>query len=370
MHDLAIISRIQSITPLEGKDKIVLARVENYNTIIDKDEFKEGDTIIYVFHDAILPVKEEYEFLRKRCWSERYQGFQIKPMLIGGVVSEGLVLPMSYLKGKDYTLGQDVSKELEIRDTDEEDLNLRFYLHCGTQKTGRLFNNKFIVKFLKKFEFASGILLRNNITVDYPKWIKKSDEVDIEKCYIDQLGKNLEYIITEKIEGMSVAYAIDRFNRFRIFSHNYEVLYGTQKIYADASNMERKLREYCNEKGLKGICIQGEFVGPGIRCNVYGNTCYDFYMFGGCHLNGTPLTWDELNDINALTKIKVVPYLGTSRMYDIDDMLRDSEGFSKVVDKHEKPIPREGVVWRTADGTNHFRVKARNYKVWFSERVK
>ena len=43
MHDLAIISRIQSITPLEGKDKIVLARVENYNTIIDKDEFKEGD---------------------------------------------------------------------------------------------------------------------------------------------------------------------------------------------------------------------------------------------------------------------------------------------------------------------------------------
>lgn len=95
MHDLSTISVIQEIIPIEGKDRIVLATVENYHSIVQKDEFRPGDKVIYVYYDSILPVRPEFEFLRKRCWSEKYQGFRIRPMKMGSTVSEGLVLSLS-----------------------------------------------------------------------------------------------------------------------------------------------------------------------------------------------------------------------------------------------------------------------------------
>ena len=66
MHELATVSVIQDIRPIEGKDRIVLARVENYDSIIQKDGFIVGDKVIYVYYDAVLPVRPEFEFLRKR----------------------------------------------------------------------------------------------------------------------------------------------------------------------------------------------------------------------------------------------------------------------------------------------------------------
>ena len=80
MHDLATVSVIQDIRSIEGKDRIVLATVENYHSIIQKDQFMVGDRVIYIYYDAILPEKPEFEFLRKRCWSEKYNGFRIRPM--------------------------------------------------------------------------------------------------------------------------------------------------------------------------------------------------------------------------------------------------------------------------------------------------
>lgn len=79
MHDLSVISTIKSITSIEGKDRIVLANVENYNVIINKEDFKVGDKCIYIFYDSFLPVRDEFEFLRKRCFTERFGGgFRIR----------------------------------------------------------------------------------------------------------------------------------------------------------------------------------------------------------------------------------------------------------------------------------------------------
>lgn len=97
MHELAKVAAIQSIAPIEGKDRIVLAKVENYDSIIQKDSFKVGEKVIYVFYDSILPPRPEFEFLRARCWSEKYQGFRIRPMKMGGIISEGpCASPVSY----------------------------------------------------------------------------------------------------------------------------------------------------------------------------------------------------------------------------------------------------------------------------------
>ena len=57
IHDLATISVIQDIRPIEGKDRIELATVENYNSIVQKGEYKAGDKVIYIYYDSILPVR-------------------------------------------------------------------------------------------------------------------------------------------------------------------------------------------------------------------------------------------------------------------------------------------------------------------------
>ena len=47
MRKLASVQTIDAIYPIEGKDRIVLARVEGWNVIVTKD-FEVGDKVVYM----------------------------------------------------------------------------------------------------------------------------------------------------------------------------------------------------------------------------------------------------------------------------------------------------------------------------------
>ena len=81
--------------------------------IAKKDNFKIGDTIIYIEVDSIVPEKPEFEFLRPRK-------FRVRTIKLRGQVSQGLVLPLSYLSGKKYKIGDDVTEELGIEKYDPQ----------------------------------------------------------------------------------------------------------------------------------------------------------------------------------------------------------------------------------------------------------
>ena len=49
MHDLAVVTKITKIEPIKDKDRIVLATVEGFNSIIQKNEFNVGSECGYVF---------------------------------------------------------------------------------------------------------------------------------------------------------------------------------------------------------------------------------------------------------------------------------------------------------------------------------
>lgn len=66
MRRLATVRQIADIRPIEGADKIVVAQVDGWECVIQKDEFNIGDKVVYVEVDSIMPEKPEYEFLRKR----------------------------------------------------------------------------------------------------------------------------------------------------------------------------------------------------------------------------------------------------------------------------------------------------------------
>ncbi len=66
---LASVRKISKISSIEGADKIELAIVDGWKVVVAKDvNHKVDDMVIYCEIDSFLPVKEEFEFLRKSSY--------------------------------------------------------------------------------------------------------------------------------------------------------------------------------------------------------------------------------------------------------------------------------------------------------------
>lgn len=72
-----------------------------------KGEYQVGDKTIFVEPDAVLPEREEFEFLRPKK-------FRIKTMKMGGVLSQGICFPLFPIlpvkaNGSTYEIDEDVT---------------------------------------------------------------------------------------------------------------------------------------------------------------------------------------------------------------------------------------------------------------------
>lgn len=354
MHELATISKIQDIQPIPDKDRIVLATVENYHSIVKKDEFKPGDKVIYVYYDAILPVRPEFEFLRKRCWSEKFQGFRIRPMKMGDAVSEGLVLPLSLIPGGErLAVGTVVTGMLGIRRCDPDaqapkiQPKRRWWMRYPAMR-----------KLMKLLGFPKETKAKG-----YPDGIPKSDEENIEKCWDRVKDMKTDFIVTEKMEGTAAMYVLDKRKRLHTYSHNWETNgEGIWGEVARKNNIEAGLLKVLR-KMKERIAIEGEICGPGIQKNIYGFDKPRLFLYSAYDADtGRRLSYPELLKTASIMEVEKVPYIKTSRVLgSVEEMLKDAEGTSLF----GKDVPREGLVWRTEDGNVHFKCKSRPYKVWF-----
>ena len=107
MRKLASIEVIDKLEPIPNADKILKATIKGWECVVAKiDNFKVGDKVIYIEVDSVLPAKPEFDFMKERK-------YRVRTIKLRKQISQGLVLPMSYLK-KDYPLGTDVTNELGI----------------------------------------------------------------------------------------------------------------------------------------------------------------------------------------------------------------------------------------------------------------
>lgn len=104
---LAHIEKIESITPIEGKDRIVLAEVLGWTVIVQKSDYEVGQKCVFCEIDSVFPERPEFEFLRSKK-------FRIKTMKMGGVLSQGICFPLSILPEGNYKLGEDVTELMGI----------------------------------------------------------------------------------------------------------------------------------------------------------------------------------------------------------------------------------------------------------------
>jgi RNA ligase (TIGR02306 family) len=93
---LASIQEIISVEDIPGADNIQVATVKGWKLVVKRDEFKAGDKAIYFEIDSFLPIKDEFEFLRKSSFKRMgdLEGFRLKTIKLRGQVSQGLLLPV------------------------------------------------------------------------------------------------------------------------------------------------------------------------------------------------------------------------------------------------------------------------------------
>ena len=212
MRDLASICTIEKVWPLEGKDRVQGASfVENgYEVMVSKD-IQPGQLVAFIQEGAILPVRDIWEWLRKRCYRENlngFNGFLIKPQKFAGIKSWGLAVPLAELGFEEsvyskFKAGDDITDLLEIHKYEpEEDASptkgeskkaypkwVKFCLsHLLTRWIGRLWQ--------KRHQNSGG---------GFPsELISKSDETTIQNMkgalqkYADE-----KVVITAKMEGQS-----------------------------------------------------------------------------------------------------------------------------------------------------------------------
>ena len=88
---LAHVEVIESLLPIEGADKIEVAKVLGWECVVKKGEFKVGEKVIYVEVDSVMPELPEYDFLKDRK-------YRVRTIKLRGQVSMGLVLPITTLE--------------------------------------------------------------------------------------------------------------------------------------------------------------------------------------------------------------------------------------------------------------------------------
>lgn len=118
MSSVASIQIIKKIEVHPNADKLEIASILGYKCVVRKGEYKEGDMIIYIEVDALLPLEPRFEFVGNLKKSEDgKEGYLIKPIKLRGEISFGLIMPLSLLNISEYLdleEGVDVSELLNI----------------------------------------------------------------------------------------------------------------------------------------------------------------------------------------------------------------------------------------------------------------
>ena len=332
---LASICRISEITPIDGADRIEVAHIHGWKIVVGKNEFKPNDLVVYFEIDSYLPVEERYEFLRGRCFRVFKQhekvfreGFRIKTCKLRGVISQGLVMPLSaFPEITDAEEGANVTKLLNIDHYDEVAAPfLPVSIPCGDKLS------------------------------DFPSYIPKSDEErvqNLENPFVDYLNKDFE--VTIKRDGSSLtafyspSYSPEQ--PFGVCSRNMRLkMPEGDKVskFWDViikNGYDKKITDYCAENGCE-LAFQGELIGPGIQGNRSLFKDFEWHIFR---------IWDIRNQcfIECSARRELCKIIGLTHVPVVEESLKVFQKFKTVDEilayadgKDDRGNMREGLVFK------------------------
>lgn len=373
---LAYIQHVTNIRPIDGADNIEQCNVLGWNLICKKGEFHEGDPCVYIEIDSKVPEREEFEFLRAK-------GFKVKTMKLGkfNCISQGLAMPQSAFKElAGLSEGTDVTDILGIKYSVQEDNarksngdpNAKYKSMAACHQ--KIFKKKW-ARWMMRRSWGRKVMFfffgkKKDNPRGFPSFVSKTDEERVENQPW-RISDGKTYIATEKLDGTSCTYALERKGRnkfeFYVCSRNVrqqdekQECYHDHNIYWDLAfkyNIEQHLKDILNQfPKLKWVCIQGEGVGS-VQGNPLNLKEDDLYVF-----NFKDSERGRYNSIIGRAIIekmgmKWVPILGKVQMPNTMEELKAlATGKSKV----NPDVMREGIVYRSLDGSDSFKNVSREY---------
>lgn len=326
MRKIASIKRIDSIDPIKKADSIEVATVGGWKAVIGKDQYKVGELIIYCEIDSYLPIREEFEFLRKSSYykmKDGTEGFRLKTMKLRGQLSQGLILNLDILEDTNVEIGTDVSELLNI--------------------------TKFVKSIPKELEGRIKGYIDSNI--------KKTGEERVQNLDYEEL-KKYKYYESEKLDGESfTSYTFKgEFNICTrevnlIIPEHYSDDLPKHLRYSLKHNLQSKIEKYNTN-----IAFQGELIGPGIIKNKYNLPELEFRLFNVFDIDSyTYYNTDELQKIADLIGVKVCPVINKEFTLPdtIEELLKHVEGKSIL----NKNTEREGSVFVSIDAEERISFK-------------
>lgn len=325
MRHLASIQTIISVEPIENADVIELAHVLGWQCVVKKGEVQPGDKVVYFEIDSFLPIKPEFEFLRKSSYrNSDYlgEGFKLITMTFRGQISQGLVLPISNFSEipADIEIGTDVTELLGVR----------------------------------KWEILEKASSGGTITGELPSDIPTTDETRIQAnpAILNEFA-NIEYYISTKMDGTSCSIGVNP-DGFHVTGHNYEYKDDGQSDFYNfviEKDYKYKVADFCamvdgfkEFKWIRNLVIQGEFCAPGIQKNRLRLTKPEWYVFT-IMINGKRLGLGDMLEVCDMLGMKHVPIeeVGIdlpSKYPDVNSLLARADG------NYETGGKKEGIVIR------------------------
>lgn len=298
---MAHVELIASLSPINGADRIELAKMENlgWQVVVKKGEFNVGDKIVYIEIDSVVPADNPYfEFMADRK-------YRVKTIKLRQTLSQGLIVPMSVLPnlGIEYKVGQDVTEILGVKKYDEygennanadvsEEMSERSRLK---NRYGKLYHSRWF-KYLLSHKWIRKILLprkKSGMPTGWPSFMPKTDEERIENCPYHLNDQEVKWIRTIKMDGTSSSFAVRKTwkgwetwvcsrnvvqkspDHATFFKEDSNVYWDMEKKY----DILNKLKDYCKRNKCEWAYFQGESCGPKLQGNRMGLPDRRCYMF-------------------------------------------------------------------------------------------
>lgn len=248
------LTTIDDVQPHPNADRLELAIVKGWNTVVGKGQFKPGDKCIYFPIDSLLPPILEETLFGKDSKITLKNG-RIKTIKIRGAISQGLVANPKYFPEHNcfddygYAIGDDLTTLLGV--TKYEPGPPAFEGFNGGAKPKRICNPHF----------------------------HKYTGIENFKNFNRLFAPDEEVVITEKIHGTNFRAGWvpwvprsfwDRVKKFFGFAPRWEFVVGSHNMERDPEDENNVYSKIAKKLQLKeilpmGYTVYGEIFGPNIQ---------------------------------------------------------------------------------------------------------
>lgn len=423
-RELARIVQIDKLLPIPKADRLEIAVVGGWEVVVQKNTHQVGEAVVYFEIDAAIPLEHElwkdFEklYLTVRTDKKTKEQFAaIKSIRLRGALSQGLVLPMSYLvdtPAEGAKVGKNVTDLLGVLKY-VSPAEAKLYAQADSElDEGWSFSA--LLGRLRKW-VTKGIVQHGQIP--FPRGHAKSDEERVQnlKGFYEQMveqGGDAEATI--KFDGESTTFYtdLDTFNvgvasrnhalrvqdvpytkeeSRRVFISDWirfiwrrmrgaEVFRPTWKLGYLAQSMPSVAYFHRNGIGVRLaslnidssmlpfvngrlIAIQGEMIGPGFNKNKEGAKNVEFYMYRA-YLNGNLIcTPSQSRQIAYQLGVNYMPVIDANLKLpaNMKDLLKLADGPGHFDPKRK----REGIVIKDNATGKSFKVVS---NAWLEKEAK